>query len=388
MNQGGKPEMLGEANRMLILNYLRLHGDMSRSDLSHALGISFPAISSSVKYLIDNGYVKELGFSDNHLGRKSMLVGFNEKRNYVIGIDLGRFKTRIMLADLAGKSVVSESEDTIVDQGEKALLDHLKKMIDRVVDLSGIGSEKIAFICIGTPGVICDDSIQLAPFLPEVIPSHIREKLSQKYNAIVQIENSVNLGAIGEQKSGAGRGISHFVFLNYGIGVGAAVIVDGKVYKGAHGAAGEIGYMIYDPARLRTEFDVVGDTESVLVHEKIRKFLDGKVFEEELERLVCQYKDGNLYSKMVLDEITLALGMSMINIASVLDVEAIIISGGMGANLGILFTEQWEAMLKAHVPYPPKVIISKLQNQEGVIGAVEFGIESLHNSQNKIINLG
>ena len=93
MKKGSKPGDLGEANRMLILNRLRLNGSMSKADLARELGMSFPAISANVKILIEQGRVKESGEGDNSLGRKSTLLSFNEEMG-VVGLCKGscRFK--------------------------------------------------------------------------------------------------------------------------------------------------------------------------------------------------------------------------------------------------------------------------------------------------------
>ena len=128
MKKGGKPEDLGEANRMLILNCLRLYGCMSKADLARRLGMSFPAISANVKILIEQGHVRESGEGDNSLGRKSMLLSFNEEMGFVIGVDIGRFWIRVMVADLMGK-VLGYVKAPAVSGGES------EELYDAVVDV-------------------------------------------------------------------------------------------------------------------------------------------------------------------------------------------------------------------------------------------------------------
>ena len=159
MPEAATPEKLGEVNRMLILNHLRQHGPKSRADLSRELSISFPTVSSNVRALIASDYIKEVGIGDNSLGRKSTLLAFNENRGYVIGVDLGRFKTRIMMADLLGKVIVNYCEATNVKDGSEKMLENLLSMLLQVVEKSGRPREKVQCICIGTPGVIQADNI-------------------------------------------------------------------------------------------------------------------------------------------------------------------------------------------------------------------------------------
>lgn len=210
MQKAATPEKVGEANRMLILNYLRRRGKMSRADLSRDLSISFPAVSSNVKYLLETDYIKEVGAGDNSLGRKSTLLAFNEERGYVIGVDLGRFRTRIKMANLAGEPVVNLCEPTIVGQGTDKMIENLVSMLLRAVKESGRPKEKVRCICVGTPGIVQEDKIILAPFLPDFSPSELKKSISSQFDADIVIENSVNLGAIGEKWKGSGKRYSNF----------------------------------------------------------------------------------------------------------------------------------------------------------------------------------
>lgn len=378
MPEAATPEKLGEVNRMLILNHLRLHGPKSRADLSRELSVSFPTVSSNVKALIASDYIREVGIGDNSLGRKSTLLAFNQERGYVIGVDLGRFKTRIMMADLLGNIIVSDCEATNVEDGSEVMLQNLLEMLLRVVEKSNRPKEKVQCICIGTPGVIQEDTIILAPFLPDISPALIKKVILSEFRAEVLIENSVNLGAIGEKWVGSGKKFHNFGFINYGVGVGAALIINGEIYTGANGAAGEVGFMVCDPTKLRTGFDEVGVMENIISRDKIQRFISHDNFPKAVEQLLQKYRDGDPYSKTILEEISLTIGMAMINISAVLNLEAIIISGGLGTSVGRLFEDKWNTLLKNHVPFPPQIVFSEMNNQEGVLGGISVGIKKIH----------
>jgi len=96
------PEAIAEYNKKLILDALRFNGNMSRADISRYLNLSFPAVSSNAKGLLEAGYIEEVGVGDNTMGRKSTMLAFNAERGFIIGVDLGRFRVRMMLADLLG----------------------------------------------------------------------------------------------------------------------------------------------------------------------------------------------------------------------------------------------------------------------------------------------
>lgn len=377
MKKGGKPEDLGEANRMLILNRLRLNGSMSKADLARELGMSFPAISANVKILIEQGHVRESGEGGNSLGRKSTLLSFNEDMGVVIGVDIGRFWIRAMAANLMGKVLGYVKVPAVSKDKGDELHDVVVGAIRQALEESRKPEEDILCIGIGLPGVIRDDTILLAPYFPDINLKDFKDRIEEEFNTELILENSVNMGAIGELSEGAGKGYNNFIVINYGVGVGSALVLNGKTYSGSHNAAGEIGYMVAEPMKLRDSFEEVGVLESTISKEKIEKFISHDNFRQEVELLVEKYRANDLYVRSVLDEISINIGVTLINLCAALDLEAVIISGGLGTAFGSVFIETWRSMLGNHIPFPPKIMISKLENKECVLGAIHRSIEHL-----------
>jgi len=375
------PETIAAHNKKLILDALRFSGNMSRADLSRYLDMSFPAISSNTKGLLEANYILEVGSGDNSLGRKATLLAFNAKRGFVIGVDLGRFKIRMMLADLLGNEIQSteiinsaasdgcgnESIALIIDQAE----DILKK--------SGKKKEDILCIVIGIPGIINEGVSYLAPFTEKYLERDMIGLLKKTFDADVILENCVNLGVIGEQWKGAGIGYSDLTYIAYGVGLGAAHIVSGKLYTGSRGAAGEVGFMVTDPMNISNTYDEVGSLEQTLSISKIEQYLKSGDFEEELVKLIHSYKEGNdMYARLMIDEISLNFTVMLVNVTAILNPEVIIIAGGLGYNLGKLFLDKWQQTLSRQLPFVPKLVLSKLHHTETMLGAVMTGINHVH----------
>jgi len=378
MVKASTPEALGKSNKMLILNYLRKNGNMSRAELCRNLGISFPAISSSVKSLLEADFIKEVGQGDNSLGRKSTLLAFNQRRGYVVGLDLGRFWIRITVADLLGQPIASTKRETDATNDGRGMIDDVSGLINEVLSEAQVEPVRVLCVCIGIPGVINGDRICLAPFLPNISIEDLKASVTKICRSHVIIENGTNLGAVGEKWRGGGQEYQNYVFMNYGVGVGAAVIINGKLYSGTNNAAGEIGFMISGTNGLRNKFEEIGVLENTIARDKIQKHISHGNFREEVDFLIKRYQQKEESALKILDEICLSIGVSLINISSILDLEAIIISGGLGTSIGKLFVDKWKEMLENHVPFPPKIIFSGLDNQEGVLGAISVGIERLH----------
>lgn len=381
MSQVNSLTKVAEYNRHLILDALRYNGNMSRADLSRYLDMSFPAVSSNAKWLLDANYILEIGSGDNLLGRKSTLLAFNAQRGLIVGVDLGRFKIRVMLADLLGNEIakkeVKNSADPFGDGNQSTSL--IREHIQDLLNNSGKTKDDILCIVIGIPGVMHDGKSYLAPFTENYLEKDMIGILQEAFEAEVILENCVNLGAIGEQWKGAGINHNNVIYIAYGVGLGAAHIIDGKLYRGTNGAAGEIGFMVTEPMDIHKTYDETGSLEEMISGSKINKYLSKGNFEEGIENLIKEYTDGDdMYAKLIADEIALNFGLALTNMAAILNPEVIIIAGGLGANLGKLFIDQWREILGNQLPFAPKLILSELSHTETMLGAVMKGIIHIH----------
>jgi len=343
--------------------------------------MSFPAISSNAKGLLDSNYILEVGTGDNTLGRKSTLLAFNAERGFIIGVDLGRFRIRMMLADLLGNEVmsteISNSANTPGNGSESIRLIHDLAM--NLLKESGKSKDDILCIVVGIPGIIKDGMSYLAPFTEKYHEKDMVETLQDAFEADIILENCVNLGVIGEQWKGAGSNCSDITYIAYGVGLGSAHIVDGKLYTGAKGAAGEVGFMVTDPINISNTYDEVGSLEQTLSISKIEQYLRSGDFDEEIIKLIQNYKDGgDMYARLMIDEIALNFGIMLVNITAILNPEVVIIAGGLGYNLGKLFLENWRQTLENQVPFAPKLVLSELHHTETMLGAVMTGIIHIH----------
>jgi len=375
------PETIAEHNKQRILEALRVGGSMSRADLSRLLNMSFPAISSNAKGLLEDNYILEVGTGDNTIGRKSTLLAFNAERGYIIGVDLGRFKIRMMLADLLGNEIINTEITNSVSSNSDGN-ESIKLILDQALDIlkkSGKNKDDILCIVIGIPGIIKDGKSYLAPFTENYLEKDMIETLQSVFKADVVLENCVNLGVIGEQWKGAGVNCNDITYIAYGVGLGAAHIVDGKLYKGAKGAAGEIGFMVTDPVNISNKYDEVGSLEQTLSISKIEHYLNTGDFDEEIIKLIQSYKIGDdMYARLMIDEIALSFAVMLVNIAAILNPEVIIIAGGLGYNLGKLFLESWKQTMGNQLPFAPKLVLSELHHTETMLGAVMTGILHVH----------
>ena len=371
------PEKIGELNRKLILDYVRKNGPVSRADIHRNLGMSFPTVSSNVKKLIESRHLLEAGDGDNPIGRKSTLVRFNCRRVYVIGIDIGRSQARVMLADLDGDELAYITENAVDSRNHPGGLTlQLCDMVDRALARAEVAAAQVQCICIGIPGIrnAQTGKLMLAPFIESLDLDEICTAFKQRYGAAVLMDNSVNYGAIGEKWQGVVQGYRNIVYINYGVGLGAALILNGELYKGMNDAAGEIGFMLPGMEWARSAFEEEGVLESLVSGEQIRRWLAGLGVHADLRYALEKFRAGEDPYADRIRRIVDTIGMVLVNITSVFNEEIIVIGGGLGDLLGELFIPEWTRMLKAHVPFVPKIVCSGLKQKANILGAVAVAV--------------
>lgn len=374
----GTPEKIGEINRKLIFDCVRKNGPISRADLHRTLNMSFPTVSANVKKLLESGYLVEAGDGDNSLGRKATLLRFNAARAYVVGVDVGRSQLRVILADLDGNETVCLKEPKAACDDD-FLCERLNQMIADAVSRAGIPSEKILCIAVGMPGVpdMKTGKLAAAPFMRMPDLKQIERKLRERYiNADVLFENSVNYGAVAEKWKGAARDYRDIVYVSYGVGLGAAVILNGELYHGRNGASGEIGYMVPGIQELRGRYETQGVLESMISGQRVAELLKDRgtdVFPGLSPQEAL--KDDTL--RFIADSIAIV----MINLTAVIDEELIVVGGGFGGFLGQLFIPYWKEQLARHLPYVPEVLCSDLTGRAGAMGAVAVAIRRVNDNE-------
>jgi len=375
------PENWGDKNKKLIVDLLKEKGPLSRAQISRRTGMSSPAVSSNVQFLLDHDYIYEAGVGNNSMGRKSMLLSFNASKGYVIGLDLGRSSISLVLANLLGGAIYKISKEVDIHRGRFNLIDHLDVLIRNALKKNGIEENTLLAICIGIPGVLdkATGKMILIPFAGDWTEFNILEGLQQKYRCPIAVENSVNLGALGEKRHGCGIPFQNIIYINYSIGIGSALILNNTLYTGSDGVAGEIGYAIPSPLYMRSSFKEEGALEEIIsgkaLDERVKAMDIGvnslrELFESDSPKYAV-VKQDILHEREDLFFVILLASISVINPS------VVILSGRIGINIGRLLKDTWEKSLSAHFRFPPRLLISKSGSLANVLGAVWFALSKI-----------
>jgi len=382
-----KPELMSKLNKDAILNLLRNEGPLSRADIARKLNMSFPAVSSNVKALMESNLIIEIGEGEgiNGLGRKSTLFAFNAKKGYVIGIDAGRSQIRALCSDLLGEPIASVKKNNNFEKGGEYLYEQIELALFDVIEKSSISKENIECICIGLPGIHDEDKKvnRLAPFIDNWENIDVGERIREKISCEIIVDNGVNLGAIGEKWKGAAQGYRNIVYINLGVGIGAGVIINDELYRGKNNAAGEIGYMTLDKFFLRKHYREEGSLEELISVPSLNntmRYMTKETQDYSMEEIVWLAESDNSYAKSVIHEFLIYLSMAITNIVAVLNPELIVIAGRTGKIIAEKYSDFIIKNITANVPYVPDFVVSKLGDNASVIGAVGVAIRQTKNS--------
>jgi predicted NBD/HSP70 family sugar kinase len=361
--------LLSTMNKSAILEFLRTKGPCSRADLARELRLSFPAVSSNVKSLLEMNLIYESGEGNNVLGRKSMLLAFNADRDFLIGVDIGRSHIRVMCSNISGE--VKSYKFT--ENGEGDIYQIILSMIKTAVLEAGITMKAVACIGVGIPGIY-DEKTNLhllAPFVEGWSAKDFFLRLRNYFSKqIMFFENSVNLGAVGEWWKGCAHGYDNVLYMELGVGFGASILQNGKILYGANGAAGEIGYMVIESNTLRDEFEDEGALEKLLPGRFIGHYIDERIKGGQTNIKLILEELEKEYPSYSIDRFAKYFAMSIINTVAVINPKIVVISGRLGMAIYSLYEKEIKHLVKAHIPFPPDIICSVLGEKANVIGAI------------------
>lgn len=321
---------LKEMNRQKVFQLIKSMEMTSKAEITKITGISSPTVIKIVNFLVDRGLVVEIGEVETAIGRRPHMIQVNRNLMYsVIFVLEGDFLSMGIL-DILGnvlhkKSIRVQPDYTYI----MALIKN--ELVDNLIQEAGMRLDQIFGIGIALPVIYNKDSniILGAPLInrqEEISLEPDIKALSDKFNAIVMVENDTNAQAIGEFHSGRYGEKDDLLFVSAGTGLGVGLIIDGKLRRGNHYMCGEIGNTTFD-VDYRSGDNKLGWLEDMVGHRRIEKKFGVNVINSndnlsaELKTEICQYLAGNV-----------ALCINNLNVC--LDCKNVIIGGKMVETLG------------------------------------------------------
>lgn len=286
----GDRQLMVDMNRNLVLNVLRT-GAASRADVVRTTGLSPTTVSAIVSELIESGLINEVGEGKSSGGRPPLLLRIDDKRNYIVGLKVTRFGISIAVTDLRAEVLHSElveldglgaaeldghpfgsSRATEVDP--VSVLDRLCLATADAARKAGVDLDQVVGIGIGLAGLV-EAGTGVCRYSPAFGWRNVAVAgpIAQRLGRPVLIDNDVNTLTVAEQWFGRGHGVDDFVVVTVGEGVGAGLVIDGKLCRGAGGAAGEIGHLPIGGSTVRCRCGQRGCLEALSSDHAVRRYI-------------------------------------------------------------------------------------------------------------------
>jgi predicted NBD/HSP70 family sugar kinase len=350
---------------------------VSRAQIARESVLSKPTVSQALAALLDSNLVREAGRTSGGRGPAAILYELNPRAGWVVGIDVGRAWVRAAIANLSG-DIVARRDQRSRTRSAEALIAEIGEIAHGLAAEAGIRWRDVTFATVGSPGVIAPATgqVALAYALPGWGRQGVVDAVQRQLGTKIAFENDVNLAALGEQWHGLGKGVDAFVFLHVGTGVGAGLVLNGELFRGATGAAGEVAYLpiVGDPRdrafRRRGALDTVAGAAGVV--ETARRL--GMKPPLSAKKVFAAARRGDAVARKVVAREAELIALAIASIVPVVDPELVILGGGIGSN-GDLLLEPVERELAALSPIRPRIDVSALGEEATVHGAVAVALE-------------
>ncbi len=354
-------------NERLVLDHLRDNGPSSRVDLARITGLSKPTVSAAMSGLVDAGLVQHAGSVAGRPGPTTSLYDLNPDAAYVLGVDIGREWIRVGVADLRGNfRARRDGRNSATTASE--LVRRARALAHRAAAEAEVSWGSLTCAVVGSPGVFdaASGGMLFAPNLPDWGRPGLVDRLRDALRVELTLENDVNLAAVGEHAFGAGRGRHNFVLISVGTGVGMGIVIDGRLYTGSRGAAGEISYM---PAS-EVEDATHGSMEAAVAAGAVARSARMGTAKEVFAAAVA----GDASALRAVRAEGHRLGGLIVAVASVLDPEMVVLAGGVGRNLELM-GEIISRRIADLGPLRPEVVTSALGETGVLYGAIARALD-------------
>jgi predicted NBD/HSP70 family sugar kinase len=379
MNSGGgvtpgTPGLMRTLNQGVLLERLRRQGPLSRAQLARETGLSKPTVSQVLAELENAGLVRAVGLAAGGTGRSGMLYEPDPTAGYVVGIDIGRSWIRVAAADIGG-TVVGRRDQANRARTSAGVVSQVGRLARAVVADAGIEWERVVHTVVGSPGVFDPTSGRLwhAPNLPGWSRPGLSDELRDALTPTTSIYNDANLAAVGERDFGVGRDARNFVYLELGTGVGVGIVIDRELYAGAHGGAGEVGYIPLEGSKRSARGNLEEATAARAVLAAAHKA--GIADADSAKAVFDAARAGDAAALEVVRAEAGRVAHLVATLGAVVDPEFVVLGGGIGASSDLLIP-LIEARVSELSPLTTRVTAGELAEDAIVLGAIAIALDT------------
>jgi predicted NBD/HSP70 family sugar kinase len=356
----------------------------SRARLARETGLSPSATSALVEELIASGLVADSGPGKSRGGRRPTVVEFVDTRFAIIGVDLGATHVSVVATDLRGRTLAWRRVPCAAREDPRAALDAVRQLVAAVREDAGLGAKDLLGVGLAVASPVNpQDPGRLPPlFMPAWRDVDLRRDLNLPDDPPLLIDNDANLGALAEAWWGAGRAGADLVFIKLGTGIGAGLVLEGHIFRGSSGMAGEIGHMVIDPGGPPCVCGLQGclttfiGTPALLASAERRRAADPSSLLPagplQLSQLIEAVQQGDRLARQVISDAAERLGLAVAGLLNLINPHTVVLGGEL-ATLGDALLHPLRARVQERSVWTAvatsRIVASELGERDVALGA-------------------
>jgi predicted NBD/HSP70 family sugar kinase len=372
-------------NSTLVLRLLWRERQISRADIARHTGLSPSTVSAIVAELERAGLVREIGAGASRGGRRPVLVGFRDDAFALVGIELGATHVSAVLTDLRGNVRAFRDTHVAVRDEPKAALATARALVDEVLASERVSRKRVVGIGVAVPSPVHPHRPgKLSPLiLPAWADFDVQESLADAFGVPVFVDNDANLGALSERFWGAGAGGEDLAFIKVATGIGSGHIINGALYRGSGGTAGEIGHIAIDPngppcvCGSRGCLTTFIGAEALLARARAR--WGKKKKNPSVADIVAGARAGDPVARELVGEVGQSLGVVVAGLLNLIN-PAVVVLGGEITSVGDLLLEPLRKEIRARAlstsVAETQIVASRLGARSIAVGAATLVLDA------------
>ncbi|MFF3763549.1 ROK family protein [Streptomyces sp. NPDC001922] len=384
METPGSQSSLHRANLERVVRAVRLAGSLTQAEIARSTGLSAATVSNIVRELKDGGTVQVTPTSAG--GRRARSVSLSGDAGVVVGVDFGHTHLRVAIGNLAHEVLAEESEPLDVDASAAQGFDRAELLVNRLIAGTDIRPEKVIGVGLGVPGPIDVETGTLGStaILPGWVGINPREELSERLGVPVHVDNDANLGALGELVWGGGRGVKDLAYIKVASGVGAGLVINGQIYRGPGGTAGEIGHITLDESGPVCRCGNRGCLETFTAARYILGLLHSSHGPDlTVERMVQLAREGDPGCRRVIGDVGRHIGSGVANLCNLLNPSRVVLGGDLAEAGELVLAPIRESVARYAIPSAARrlsVVPGALGGRAEVLGALALVLNEMGDS--------
>ena len=376
----GSLETLRRLNRLRVIDALRDEGLISRAEIARRTGLSRSTVSSLVSELQADGLVVERSEAaaahGDQGGRPPILLSFDASAGVAVGIDFDHHHLRVAVSDLSSRILAERERDLDTDHLAHEGLDAAAELVSDLLAEAGVETSRVIGAGMCLPGPIHRPSgvVGSTAILPGWVGVAAAEEMHRRLDLPILVDNDANLAALAEAAFGAGRDAKDLVYLMISSGIGAGLVLNGRLYRGAEGLAGELGHVLVDAdgpvcrCGNRGCLETIAGTDALadLLRRSHGDGLDGRA-------IVRLAREGDLGCRRVIADAGRAIGKAAATLVNVLNPELLIVGGDLSDAGELLLDGVRESLERSALPTAVQaatVVAGSLGDRAEVLGAI------------------